>query len=305
MDFKEKISVLEISSTYDCKLKGDHEMFATGINEIHRVRKGDITFVDVEKYYDKALSSEASIIIINKAVAVPEGKTLLVTDNPFAVYEKLVKYHRPATNPILENNIINIHPTTVIEKGAIIGKNVKIGKHCYIQSHVYISDNTIIGDHVIIQANASIGTQAFYFKKEDKEYKKWTTGGRVVIKDHVDIGAGCTINKGVSSDTIIGEGTKIDCQVHIGHGVIIGANCLFAAQVGIAGKSIIEDDVVLYGQVGIAQNITIRKGAVVLAKSGVSKNLAGNKVYFGYPATEAREKYKELAFLRKMGRNKA
>ena len=302
MDFKEKISVQKIAELYSCLLLGNQEMMATGINEIHRVRKGDITFVDVEKYYDKALTSKATIIIIDKEVPVPEGKTLLVTDKPFSVYDDIVKKYRDTSSAIIRDYRTNIHPSTIIETGAIIGKNVTIGKNCYIQSHVYIANNTIIGNHVTIQANCSVGTQAFYFKKEADTYLKWTTGGRVVIEDHVDIGAGCTINNGVSSNTIIGHGTKMDCQVHIGHGVIIGKNCLLAAQVGIAGKSVIEDNVVLYGQVGVAQNIRIGKGAVVLAKSGVSKNLHGSKVYFGYPAAEAKDKYRELATLRRLAR---
>jgi len=302
VDFKNKISVKKLASAYNCTLLGDQTMMASGINEIHRVRSGDITFVDVEKYFNKALSSAASIIIINKEVDVPYGKCLLVTDDPFSVYDNIIKNNRSENNPIIKDHRTNIHPSTVIEVGAVIGKNVIIGKNCYIQSHVYIANNTVIGDHVTIQANSSVGTQAFYFKKEEGVYHKWTTGGRVVLMDHVDIGSGCTINNGVSSDTIIGSGTKMDCQVHIGHGVIIGKNCLFAAQVGIAGKSIIEDNVVLYGQVGVAQNITIGMGAVVLAKSGVSKNLEGDKVYFGYPAAEAKEKYRELATLRRLAR---
>ena len=123
---------------------------------------------------------------------------------------------------------------------------------------------------------------------------------RVVIEDNVDIGAGCTINKGVSNDTIIGEGTKIDCQVHIGHDAQIGKNCLIAAQAGISGNTVIEDEVVIYGQVGVAQNLRIGKKAIILAKSGVSKDLAGDKTYFGYPAQEVRDAYKELAILRQL-----
>ena len=102
-------------------------------------------------------------------------------------------------------------------------------------------------------------------------------------------------------DTVIGEGSKLDCQIHIGHGAVIGKNCLFAAQVGIGGKTIVEDNVVLYGQVGIAQALHIGKGAVILAKSGVSKSLEGGKTYFGIPADEVRDKYKELAAFSQFG----
>ncbi|HHS96168.1 MAG TPA: UDP-3-O-(3-hydroxymyristoyl)glucosamine N-acyltransferase, partial [Phaeodactylibacter sp.] len=142
------------------------------------------------------------------------------------------------------------------------------------------------------------GTDAFYFKSNPDGYTKWRSGGRVIIEDRVDIGAGCTINKGVSGDTIIGEGSKLDGQVHIGHGVVVGKNCLFAAQVGIGGKTTIGDGVILYGQVGVIQNIHIGDKAIVLAKAGVSKSLEGGKTYFGAPAEEARKYYRMLAALR-------
>lgn len=301
MDFKSPIQILELASTHDCKVMGNSEAYAHGINEIHRVRSGDITFVDTEKYYQKALKSEASFIIIDKKPELPHDKILLITDRPFAVYDAIVKEHR--TESIMINGRdFETYPSTTIESNVQIGKNVIIGKNCHIQSHVYIADHTVIGDNVIIQANSSIGTDAFYFKKQEGKYTKWTSGGRVIIEDQVDIGPGCTINRGVSSDTTIGSGTKIDSQVQIGHGVIIGKNCLLAAQVGIAGKSILEDEVVLYGQVGVAQNITIGKAAIVLAKSGVSKNLKGGEAYFGYPATIAKNKYRELAALRNLAK---
>lgn len=146
-----------------------------------------------------------------------------------------------------------------------------------------------------MQAGALIGTDAFYYKKINGHYHKWRSGGRVIIGNDVEVGAGCTISRGVSGETIIGEGTKLDCQIHIGHGAVIGRHCLIAAQVGIAGKTIIGDHCVIYGQVGIAQNLHIGDHTILLAKSGVSKDLEGGKTYFGVPAGEAREKYKEIA----------
>src|SRR5205085_2804736 len=124
---------------------------------------------------------------------------------------------------------------TVIQPGAFIGNNVVIGKNCLIHSNVSVYDHTEIGNDVIIHANTVIGSDAFYFKRRKDYYDKMLSCGRVIIHDRVEIGASCTIDKGVSGDTIIGEGTKIDNQVHIGHDTVIGKNCLFAAQVGIAG----------------------------------------------------------------------
>ena len=299
MTFPEPIPVKEIASMINAKLIGDAEQMALGINEIHKVRKGDINFSDVEKYFQKSLDSAATIIILNKEVHCPKGKTLLICGDPFRAYDSIVKRFRPF-KALAEADQAILGEGSIIEPGTVIGSKVVIGKNCHIQANVVIRDHVSIGDGVIIESNSTIGGQAFYFKKEDASYFPWTTGGRVIIGDDVHIGAGCTIAKGVSGDTIIGTGSKLDCQIHIGHGVEVGARCLFAAQVGIGGKTIIEDEVVLYGQVGIAQNLRIGKGAVILAKSGVSKNLEGNKVYFGYPAAEAREKYKELATLRRL-----
>ena len=301
MKFPEPISVIEIASKYNAKILGNSQALATGINEIHKVGPGDITFVDIEKYFKKSLSSAASIILLNKETECPEGKTLLIVDDPFEVYDAIVKSYRPYA-PLTEtiSSSAVIHPSTILEPNVVIGPHVRIGKNCHIQANVTIAEHTIIGNGVLIQSGTVIGTDAFYFKKKENQYKKWRSGGRVVIHDNVDIGAACTINKGVSGDTIIGRGTKIDCQVHIGHGVEVGEDCLFAAQVGIGGKAIIEDRVTLYGQVGIINGIRIGAGAVVLSGSGVSKDLPGGKTYFGAPVVEARERMKELVALKKL-----
>ncbi|MBL7804074.1 MAG: UDP-3-O-(3-hydroxymyristoyl)glucosamine N-acyltransferase [Saprospiraceae bacterium] len=300
MQFPQPISVRELARRFNAQLIGDENLMATGINEIHKVQPGDIAFSDAPKYFSKTLESAATVILLNQPAECPPGKAILVVEQPFEVYDTLVREHRPfqpltsAVHPEAE-----IHPTAIIEPGVVIAANVRIGAHSHIQANAYIGEYTYIGEYVVVGPGAIIGSDAFYFKKQaDKSYTKWRSGGRVILENHVDIGAGCTINKGVSGDTIIGEGSKLDCQIHIGHGVVVGKNCLFAAQVGIGGKTIIEDNVVLYGQVGVAQAIRIGAGAVVLATSGVSKSLEGGKTYFGAPAEEIREKYKELAALR-------
>ncbi len=301
MKFPKPIPVLEIARKTGATLLGDESLLATGINEIHKVVPGDITFVDNRKYFRKSLESAASIIFLNEKTECPPGKALLLCDNPFEAYDSLVREHRPfrpLSASISES--ASIHPSSVVEPGAVIGHQVVIGRNCYIQANAYIGDHTHIGNHVIIQAGAIIGTDAFYFQKNEDGFKKWRSGGRVVIEDHVDIGAGCTINKGVSGDTVIGEGSKLDCQVHVGHGAVIGKHCLLAGQVGVGGKAILEDNVVLYGQVGVAARVRIGKGAMVSAKSGVSKDLEGGKAYFGIPAEEIRVRQRELAALRQL-----
>lgn len=271
-----------------------------GINEIHKVTEGDVTFVDHPKYYQKALNSAATVIIINKSdVANPLNRTLLLSDDPFRDYVKLVKHFRPFT-PMTANisETASIGEGTILQPNVTIGNHVLIGKHCVIHPNVVIYDHAIIGDHVVIHANTTIGADAFYYKNRGTHFDRMLSCGRVVIEDYVEIGANCTIDKGVSGDTVIGEHTKIDNLTHIAHGVVIGKRCLIAAQVGIAGKTIIEDGVTIWGQAGISKSLTIGKKAVISAKAGVSKSLEGGKWYFGIPARESRKAHRELAALR-------
>jgi UDP-3-O-[3-hydroxymyristoyl] glucosamine N-acyltransferase len=302
MQFPHPIPVRLLAERFNAQIIGDASLEATGINEIHKVQPGDIAFSDVKKYFGKTLKSAATVILLNEVVECPAGKVILVVDKPFEVYDTLVRDYRPfqpLSFPVHHEAVI--HPTAIIEPGAVIAAPVSIGAYSYIQANAYIGPYTTIGEHVIIGPGAIIGSDAFYFKKQaDGSFQKWRSGGRVIIENHVDIGAGCTINKGVSGDTIIGEGSKLDCQVHIGHGVVIGKNCLLAAQVGIGGKTVLEDNVVLYGQVGVAQAVRIGKGTMVSAKAGVSKDLEAGKHYFGIPAEEAMDKYRELAALRQL-----
>ncbi|MBK9335826.1 MAG: UDP-3-O-(3-hydroxymyristoyl)glucosamine N-acyltransferase [Lewinellaceae bacterium] len=302
MKFPQPIPVRDLAERFQAQLIGDASLSATGINEIHKVEPGDVAFSDAPKYFQKTLDSAATVILLNAPAECPPGKAILVVEKPFEVYDTLIRDYRPfepSTSPV--SHRAQIHPTAIIEPGVVIAANVSIGAHCYIQANTYIGEYTTIGDHVTIGPNTTIGSDAFYFKKHpDGTYQKWRSGGRVIIEDQVDIGAGCTINKGVSGDTVIGAGSKLDCQIHIGHGVVVGKNCLMAAQVGIGGKTIIEDNVVLYGQVGIIQAVRIGKGAIVLAGAGVSKSLEGGKAYFGAPAEEMREKYKEIAATRQL-----
>jgi len=296
MKLPEPIPVRALADLIGADLYGNMEIAATGINEIHQVETGDLTFVDVEKYYKKSLASAASVVIIDKVAKVPAGKALLVHPRPFEAYNELVLKYRPfepLTQPISESAVID--PSAILEPGVVIGHHVRIGKHCYIQANVVIRDYVQIGDHVTVQSGSVIGSDAFYFKKTAEGFQKWRTAGRVVLEDYVDIGSGCTINSGVSGDTVIGEGSKLDCHIQIGHEVKVGKRCLFAAQVGIAGNTRIGDDVTIYGQVGVAQNLVIGDKAIVFAKSGVSKSLEGGKSYWGAPATETRTKYKEVA----------
>ncbi|MGV3459082.1 MAG: UDP-3-O-(3-hydroxymyristoyl)glucosamine N-acyltransferase [Flavobacterium sp.] len=301
MKFPKVYPLSEIAEIIGCEYVGDASFPVEGMNEIHVVTPGDIVFVDHPKYYDKALQSAATVVLINKQVECPDGKALLISDDPFRDFNKLSRYFRPfqSSNVSIAASA-EIGEGTVIQPNAFIGNNVKIGKDCLIHSNVAIYDNTIIGDNVIIHAGTVLGGDAFYYKKRTEGFDQLLSGGRVVIEDNVGIGALCTIDKGVTGDTTIGEGSKLDNQVHVGHDTIIGKKCLIAAQTGIAGCVVIEDEVTLWGQVGTTSGITIGSKAIVMAQSGVSKSLKGGKVYFGYPVEESREMLKQLASLRRL-----
>jgi UDP-3-O-[3-hydroxymyristoyl] glucosamine N-acyltransferase len=291
----------EIAEMIGCEAVGDPDHKVTGLNEIHVVEHGDLVFVDHPKYYTKALESAATTILINKVVDCPEGKALLISDDPFRDYNKLTRKFKPfqaLASPISETS--SIGEGTVIQPNVTVGNNVSIGKDCIIYSGVVLYDNTIIEDNVVIHSNTVIGADAFYYKKRPEGYDKMHSCGRVIIKNGAEIGGLCTIDRGVSGDTIIGEGTKLDNQIQIGHDTVIGKNCLFAANVGVAGCVTIEDNVTLWGQVGVISDITIHEGAVVLAQSGVGKSLNARTTYFGSPCDSARIKYREMAAIKQL-----
>lgn len=280
---------------------GDDDFVISGINEIHMVEKGDITFVDHPKYYDKALRSAATTIIINKEVECPKGKALIISDDPLKAYLTVVKKMRP-----FETSSAQISPSaiigegTVIQPGAFIGNHVKIGKNCVVHANVSIYDHCEIGNEVIIHSGAVIGADAYYFQKRPTGFVKMESCGKVILEDKVEVGALCAIDKGVSGNTIIGEDTKLDNHCQIGHDTQIGKHCLIGAHAAIAGVTKIEDDVIIWGRVAINKDLVIGKGAVILATSAVGKNLEGGKTYFGVPANEASQIWREKAALRQL-----
>ena len=301
MKFQTPQTLESIAVIIGSEYVGNSDFPVLGMNEIHVVESGDIVFVDHPKYYDKALNSKATIILINKKVEAPEGKALLISDDPFNDFNKLTRHFKPfqsSSLSISESAVIG--KNTIIQPNVFVGNNVRIGDNCVIHSNVSIYDNTIIGNNVTIHAGCVLGSDAFYYKNRPENFDKLLSGGNVVVEDNVDLGSLCTIDKGVSASTIIGEGSKLDNQVQVGHDTIIGKRCLIASQVGIAGCVIIGDFVTIWGQVGITSAITIGEKVVISAQSGVSKSLAANKSYFGTPADDFRTKYKELASIKRI-----
>lgn len=304
MRFERPVPLTEIASLIGATIIGNKNSAATGINEIHKVEEGDLVFVDHPKYYQKCIDSAATFIIINQPTDFPSHKALLLVEQPFEAYQKIVQHFRPFM-PSMKNvsDSAIIGEQTVIMPGAYVGNHVTIGNNCIIYPNVVIMDHCIIGDNCIIQSGTIIGSDAFYYNKKTNRpvhYKKMLSCGRVVIENDVEIGAGCTIDRGVSGDTLIGAGTKMDNLVHIGHDTVVGKNCLFAAQVGIAGATTLEDNVILWGQVGVSKTLTIGAGAEVYAQSGVPASLDGGKKYFGSPVQEAAVKMKEIVWIKRI-----
>jgi UDP-3-O-[3-hydroxymyristoyl] glucosamine N-acyltransferase len=304
MQFPSPVAITWIAELINAKVLGNVAGNATGINEIHKVENGDLVFVDHPKYYDKCINSAASFIIINKEVVIPEGKALLLVDNPFDAYCKIVNHFRPfeaAVKPISDTAVIGSN--SFIYPNTFIGHQVRIGDNCIIHPNVTIMNHCVIGNNVIIQSGTVIGSDAFYYNtKKDREvwYKKMPSCGRVVIEDDVEIGAGCTIDRGVSHDTRIGKGTRFDNLIHIGHDTVIGNNCLVAANVVIAGCVTIKDGVTIWGGVIVNKTLTIGANTVLLGRTGVTGDLVGNKTYWGTPAREAGIVQRELVWIKRI-----
>lgn len=300
MFFPEVLKLAEIAQFIGAsKYIGDADFQILGINEIHMVREGDITFVDHPKYYQKALNSAATTIIINKEVECPEGKSLIICEDPFKAYLKIVNQYfgfRPSNKNI--SPTAKIGGTSTIQPNCFIGNNVQIGERCIIHSNVSIYDNSIIGDDVVIHSGSVIGADAYYFQKRQEGFVKFESCGRVILKNKVEVGALCAIDKGVSGDTTIDEDTKLDNHCQIGHDTYIGKHCLIGSHAAIAGVTRIEDDCIIWGRVAINKDLVVGKGATVLATSAVDKSLAPGGVYFGVPAEKVTTKWRELAALR-------
>ncbi|MDO5509212.1 MAG: UDP-3-O-(3-hydroxymyristoyl)glucosamine N-acyltransferase [Weeksellaceae bacterium] len=301
MRFPQPQTLQQIADLINAKPVGPADFPVWGINEIHRVGSGDLVFVDHPKYYEKALNSAATTILINQEVVCPEGKSLLISDDPFRDFVAIGQHffeRQHYNQSIAPDAIIGEH--THLAPGVVIESNVVIGSNCHIHPNVVIGSHSVIGNNVIIHAGTVLGADAFYYKKRDTGYDKLQSVGNVVIEDNVEIGANCTIDRGVTASTVIGAGSKLDNQIQVGHDTIIGKSCLIASHCGIAGCCIIEDGVTLWGQVGVTSGVRIGTAAVVSAKSGVSKSLEGGKLYMGVPAEEGKAAYRKYALLNRL-----
>jgi UDP-3-O-[3-hydroxymyristoyl] glucosamine N-acyltransferase len=286
-----------------------------------------IIFVDNEKFLALALESGAGLKLVSNRFRDDfrdNASNLIFTEN--AYHSVLILMHFWLETE--KGDFISaIHPTAVIGKGVslpekvnigaycVIGDNVRlgeyttigafssvgndssVGQHCCLYPNVTVYSDTIIGDNVTIHSGCVIGSDGFGYLPLNGIQQKIPQIGHVVIQNHVEIGANSTIDRGTIGPTVIGEGTKIDNLVQIGHNCVIGKHCIICAQVGMAGSSNLGDYVYLAGQVGLAGHLTIGDGAKVGAQSGVANDLPSGKQYLGYPARDAMLMKKIMAAL--------
>ena len=282
---------------------GNSSVMVTGVNELHSVKEGDLTFVDNEKYFTRILQSDASVILINNAeVECPEGKVLLITEDPLLDYITIVKHFThftPQQTPIHPNAVIG--EGTVIQPLVFIGENVRIGKNCIIHSNVSIYAGTVIGDNVVIHSNSTIGADACYFQKRPDGWLKLVSGGDTYIGNNVEIGCNCCIDRGVSGTTYIDDGCIFDNLVQVGHDTHIGKRTLLGAQCGVAGCTYIDDDCKIWAKAAVNKDLYIAKGTVLLACSAIDKDVREEgKTLFGMPAGEATQRWREMAMMRRL-----
>lgn len=299
--------------------------------------QGDATFLDNAKYVDMLADCAASLIFCKKRYAdkVPSGAVAWVTTTPYHAYARLAAALYPnaagaipvvATDPTdtkiirgrvhqsakLEAGVVvepnatvgeyaEIGTGSVIAAGAVIGRGVKIGRDCFIGANTVVQ-HALLGNRVALHSGTCIGQDGFGYAMGPSGHLKVPQIGRVIIQDDVEIGANTSIDRGTNRDTIIGEGTKIDNQVQIGHNVTIGRHCVLVGQVGIAGSSTLGDFVVIGGQTGVIGHVTIGDGAQIAGVSAVHGDVPPGARWGGVPAKPVREWFKEITSLSQLAK---
>ncbi len=314
--------------------EADAETRIGDVAAIDAAGPGDLTFLDNPRYLPQLKSSRAAAVLVQPRhrAEVPSSCAALLTPHPYhAMAAAMARLYPSALRPgsgfdergvsaaahvhasaRLEPGVVvdpgavigpaaEIGAGTLIGANAVIGANVRIGRDCAIGPGATLAC-ALIGDRVTIHSGAHIGQDGFGFALGARRHLKVPQIGRVIIQDDVEIGAGSTIDRGANRDTIIGEGSKIDNLVQIGHNVVIGRHCVIVSQVGISGSCVIDDFVALGGQVGLAGHLHIGAGAQVGAASGVMNDIPPGQRWFGVPAQPAREHFRDIATLRKLSR---
>lgn len=304
----------------------DPEFEIEDVAPLHMAQSTHLSFLDNIKYKDDFLKTKAGACFASPQMAVhaPEGVVILSTKNPYKSYALAAQAFYPANTPPAQiSDAASVHESAkiaqgaVIDAGAVIGENAEIAEGAWIESNAVIGKavqigahtrvgpnvsitHAIVGAHCNIYPGARIGQDGFGFAIDPAGHVKVPQLGRVIIEDHVEVGANTCIDRGAGPDTVIGQGTWIDNLVQIGHNVKIGRGCVIVAHVGISGSAELGDYVVLAGQVGVAGHLKIGTGVRVAAQSGVIKDIPPGQEYFGSPAIPKREQMRQIAALKRL-----
>ena len=288
-----------------------------------------VTFIAGAKYASKLQGTAASAVIVSKGSSTTNAETcLLLVDDPEMAFVACLqhlypeKIHHPVVSPKAQVDPTarlgesvsvgafacigarsSIGKNSRVQAGCHIGEDVTLGENCLLYPNVVLYDGVRLGDNVILHAGTVIGSDGFGYKFRNGEHVKFPQVGTVVIESNVEIGANTCIDRAALGETRVGEGTKIDNQVHIGHNVHIGARSLLCGQVGIGGSTVIKDHVTLAAQCGVADHVTVGAQAVVFAQSGVTKDIADKDQVMGFPAVNRKEWLHEKAALRRLADN--
>lgn len=309
-------------------VRGEPDLELTGMAALDGAASGEVSFLGNEKYRAQFLESRASAVIVPRGeTGGPMDMALIAVANPSLAFGIVVRHFAekiqnftPGIHPgahidasvELDAAKVKVHPGAVILAGAkigdgseigpncVIGEFAVIGEDCRLMANATVRERCVLGDRVILQPGAVIGSDGYGYELSNGRHVKIDQVGIVVVGDDVEIGANSTIDRARFGKTEIGEGTKIDNLVQIGHNVVIGKHCLVVAQSGIAGSSRIGNYVTVAAQVGIAGHLTIGDQAILAARAGVAGSLPGGQIYSGKPAQPMREEMKQQAHLRRL-----
>lgn len=312
-----EFTAAQIAEFIGGRIIGDKDTVITGVSPIERGERGHLSFVAQEKFAPYLQSSDCAVLIVsNKLIDenIQYPFTIIAVEDAYLSFQVLMNLYQKLQKRkegieegssidqtvVLGEDVyigaftylsekVKVGDGTQIFPHVYVGQHVKIGKNCQIFSGVRIYDYCVIGDNTIIHSNTVIGSDGFGFQPTKDGYQKIPQLGNVVIENHVEIGANCTIDRGTIGSTIIGEGTKIDNLIQIAHNVKIGKHNVIAAQAGIAGSTTIGDWNMIGGQVGVVGHIQIGNKVSVQAQSGVNSSAQDGEVLYGSPAISARD----------------
>lgn len=309
-------------------VRGDPATVYSGMAALDAAGPGDISFFGNDKYRAQFEAAKAGAVIVARGESGgPEEMAIVAVDNPTMAVSAVISHFSIAVRPFqpgihprafvdpsakLDPGKVQVHAGAVVMEGAVVGDGteigpnvviypeVVIGRDCRIYANVTIRERCLIGDRVILQPGAVIGSDGYGYQFKDGRHVKIDQVGIVEIGDDVEIGSNTTIDRARFGKTVVGEGTKIDNQVQLGHNVVVGKHCLIIAQTGIAGSTRLGDYVTVAAQVGMVGHVTVGDKAVLGARTGVTQNLEGGKTYLGNPAVPMMEEQKCRALVRRL-----